>query len=101
MKNLQLSQLIEKGLDLLQAAKRYSALLFCGFLVLIYGFVVYRVQVLNATEPAPADVTAQSQTASVPHIDPTVLKQLQKLQDNSVSVQTLFSESRNNPFQEN
>lgn len=100
MKNFSLSDLQEKALDLLDKAKRYTALLFCLFLALIYGFVLYRVQVLNASEPDPAAVTTQSQTASVPHIDPAVINQLQKLQDNSVTVQTLFNDGRSNPFQE-
>jgi hypothetical protein len=99
MKDFSLSQLVDKVLEQSERAKRYAPLLFCLFLAIVYGFVVYRVQVLNASEPAAADVAAQSQTASVPHIDPAVLRQLQQLQDNSVSVQTLFSEARSNPFQ--
>src|SRR4051812_45969164 len=100
MKNLNLRELLDKALEQVERAKRYAPILFCVFLALVYGFVVYRVQVLNSSEPSASDVATQSRTASVPHIDPTVLSQLQKLQDNSVSVQTLFNESRSNPFQE-
>lgn len=100
MKKIDLDELLEKALEAVDKAKRYAGVLFCLFLAIIYGFVLYRVQVLNASEPSQSDVTTQSQTASVPRIDPAVLKQLQQLQDNSVSVQTLFSESRSNPFQE-
>lgn len=100
MKDFNLQSLVDKALELLEQAKRYAALLFCLFLALVYGFVVYRVQVLNSSEPSPVDVATQARTASVPHIDPVVLKQLQQLQDNSVTVQTLFNEARSNPFQE-
>lgn len=100
MKNFNLSDLQDKALELVEKAKHYTALLFCVFIAILYGFVVYRVQVLNASEPDPTDVTKQSQTASVPHIDPKVLNQLQQLQDNSVTVQTLFNDGRSNPFQE-
>jgi hypothetical protein len=100
MKDLNLSELLDKALEQVERAKRYAPIFFCLFLAIIYGFVVYRVQVLNSSEPSASDVAAQSQTASVPHIDPTVLRQLQQLQDNNVSVQTLFSQSRSNPFQE-
>jgi hypothetical protein len=100
MNKFSLSDLQDKALDLVEKAKHYAAILFCLFIAILYGFVVYRVQVLNASEPSLADVTTKSQTASVPHIDPVVLKQLQQLQDNSVSVQTLFNEGRSNPFQE-
>ena len=100
MKDLNLRELLDKAVELAGHAKRYAALLFCVFLAIVYGFVVYRVQVLNSSEPSAADVANQARTASVPHIDPAVLNQLQQLQDNSVSVQTLFSAARSNPFQE-
>lgn len=100
MKNISPRELLVKALDSVEQAKRYAPVLFCIFFALLYGFVVYRVQVLNASEPATADVVTKSTTASVPNIDPVVLKQLQQLQDNSVTVQTLFNTSRDNPFQE-
>ena len=100
MKNLNPRALFIKAIEGLEQAKRYAPILFCIFFAFIYGFVIYRVQVLNASEPAASDVAAKSSTASVPHIDPVVLNQLQQLQDNSVSVKTLFSNSRSNPFQE-
>jgi hypothetical protein len=86
--------------DLVAQIKRYLPVLFGLFLVLLYGFLVYRVQVLNKVEPAASDVATQSTTAKVPRIDPSVLTQLQNLQDNSVSVQSLFDQARSNPFQE-
>jgi hypothetical protein len=95
MKNLP-----EKLADLLQRSKRYIPLLFCLFLVIIYGFLVYRVQVLNSSEPSSSAVANQSITAQVPHIDQNVLNQLKSLQDNSVNVQSLFNQARSNPFQE-
>jgi hypothetical protein len=100
MKNFDPRELLDKLLDQVDRAKRYAPVLFCLFFLIIYGFIVYRVQVLNSAEPSAADVATKSRTASVPHIDPKVLEQLQKLKDNSVSVQTLFNDSRSNPFQE-
>ena len=100
MKKLDLQELLDKAQELLDIAKRYSPLLFCVFMVAIYGFVIYRIQLLNMSEPSQADITTKSRTASVPHINPVVLQQLQNLQDNSVSAQTLFNNSRSNPFQE-
>ena len=100
MKSPKLREILDKSLERLKQARRYAPVLFCLFFVFIYGFIIYRVQVLNASEPSAADVANKSITASVPHIDPVVLRQLQQLQDNSVSVKTLFSNSRSNPFQE-
>ncbi len=95
-----IKNLSEKLANTLQKIKRYTPVLFCLFVALLYGFLVYRVQILNSVEPADSDVASQSKTAQVPRIDPSVLKQLQSLQDNSVSVQSLFDQARNSPFQE-
>ena len=91
---------LQKIVESLPRIKRYLPVLFCLLLAVIYGFLVYRVQVLNSTEPSATDVQAQSKTAQVPRIDPGVLSQVKNLQDNSVEVQSLFDQARSNPFQE-
>jgi hypothetical protein len=100
MKNITLTDIREKLTDGLAKARQYATVLFCVFIGVIYIFVIYRVQVLNSSEPSDADVASKSKTAQVPHIDPKVLSQLQQLQDNSVSVQSLFNQARDNPFGE-
>jgi len=95
-----LKALPEKLNSLLASSKKYFPLLFCLLLALVYGFLFFQVQQLNNAEPSATDVTNQSQTSQVPHIDQTTLTQLKNLQDNSVSVQSLFNDARSNPFQE-
>ena len=87
-------------LHAVRAVHRYSVVIFLLFLIGIYGFLAWRVVTLDKTEPDPADISAQLKTASVPHIDADVVAKIQALQDNSVSVQSLFDEARQNPFQE-
>lgn len=95
-----LKALPEQLSEFVSRIKRYLPALFCLLLLCIYGFLVYQVQILNTREPSSSDVAAQSTTAQVPHIDTTTLNQLKNLQDNSVSVQSLFDSARSNPFQE-
>lgn len=95
-----LKALPEKISDLLPKIKRYLPLFSMLLVLIIYGLLMYRVQVLNNQEPLSTDVTAASRTAQVPHIDQATLDQLKSLQDNSVSVQSLFNDARSNPFQE-
>ncbi len=90
----------EKLLRAAHTVRRYMVVIFLLFLVSIYGFLAWRVISLNQAEPDTADVSAQLKTASVPHIDTDVVNKIQQLQDNSVSVQSLFDEARQNPFQE-
>jgi hypothetical protein len=77
---------------------RYEALLFFMLLAMIYSFIVYRINVLSSVAPDTSSVSTAS--ATQPHIDPTVVQKIQSLQDNSVSVQSLFDQARNNPFHE-
>ena len=92
--------ILEKLNDFLPRIKRYLPVLFVVLLLAIYGFLAYRVNLLNDAAPSSSDVASKSKTTQVPHIDPKVIAQLQNLQDNSVSVKALFDQARDNPFQE-
>jgi hypothetical protein len=96
---LNLKSLLEKCTAGLQKARRYSYVIFLVFVALLYGFVMFRISSLGNEQPSNAAVNSQVQAAQVPHIDKSVVKQLQSLQDNSVSVQSLFNQARSNPFQ--
>lgn len=95
-----LKEQFAKLVELLPTIKRYTPVMFGALLLIIYGFVLYRISALSSAQPSPSAVAAQNKTAQVPHIDPTLVTQLQSLQDNSTNVQTLFDQARNNPFQE-
>jgi hypothetical protein len=82
------------------AVSRYRVVAFLCFVALIYGFVLLRISTLSSVQPSADAVTVQHNPIKTARIDPDVVKQLQSLQDNSVSVRTLFDEARNNPFQE-
>ena len=92
-----LTNLLNKGLVV---ASRYVVLVFTLVLVGVYGFVAIQVYLARNAQPSEADITAQEQAATKPHIDQTVVSQIQSLQDHSVNVKTLFDQARNNPFQE-
>ena len=94
-----LADLTEKGAALLQRARQYSLILFLVFVALVYGFVLLRINSLTNAQPSSDAVTSQVRAAQIPHIDQSVLQQLQSLQDNSVSVKSLFNQARQNPFQ--
>jgi hypothetical protein len=64
----------------------------------LYGYIVWRINVYSNAAPSASEISAQ--TSAQPHIDPTTVQKIQNLQDNSVSVQSLFDAARQNPFQE-
>ena len=93
-------QLIDALLARLRRVRRYSLVLFLAFVAVLYGFVLLRINSLTNAQPPSDSVSSKVQAAHVPRIDPAVIKQLQSLQNNSVSVQALFDQARQNPFQE-
>lgn len=95
----QLQKLTGRLSELLPVARRYALAGFIVFVVLVYGIVLLRLNSLNNQQPTEDQVTSQVKAARIPHIDQSVVQQLQSLQDHSVNVQTLFDQARNNPFQ--
>ncbi|HEY5442403.1 MAG TPA: hypothetical protein VIJ68_02610 [Candidatus Saccharimonadales bacterium] len=93
------AKLSPKLLGDLEKLRRYNVVFFLVFVAILYAFVLLRINSLNTAQPSSDAVTSQVQAANVPHIDQTVVHQIQSLQDNSVSVQSLFDQARDNPFQ--
>ncbi len=83
-----------------QTLQRYMTLWFVLLLVLVYGFVLYRIQAAQSAQPTDTEISSQLQATPAPHVDPKVVEQMQSLQDHSVNVKTLFDEARSNPFKE-
>lgn len=100
MKNqkLSLDNLRQAAYNAGQKLDRWSVGLFLGLVVILYGFVLFRINTLSNARPSDAQLSSQSAPVT-PHIDPAIINQVQQLQDNSVSVQALFDQARSNPFQ--
>ncbi|HVX24347.1 MAG TPA: hypothetical protein VG992_03335 [Candidatus Saccharimonadales bacterium] len=90
--------LLERSKELIASLGRYRLVLFVVLVAALYGLVLTRLNSLINTEPSDDAVTSQVQAARIPHIEPSVINQLQSLKNNSVSVQALFNQQRNNPF---
>ena len=98
--NLDVHTLTEDGKIFLSRLSRYVVVFFLLLLIAVYGFVLLRIESLHNIQPSDASVTSQVQSSATPQVDPTVVQQMQTLQDNSVSVKSLFDQARNSPFQE-
>lgn len=100
LKDLNLKSLGPQLLDVAKKLGRYAGILFFVLVAGVYGFVVMRINSLSSLQPSSDQINTQSKAASIPKIDPKVVQQLESLKDNSVNVQTLFEQARDNPFQE-
>lgn len=100
MKNqdLNLSSLTKQLSGTLRKVAGYKGFIFFLVAAMLYGFITWRINVYSSVPPDQNEVS--SQTAAQPHIDKETIQKLQSLQDNSVSVQSLFDQARDNPFQE-
>jgi hypothetical protein len=99
MQNNTLQLIVNKLSIISRRLHRYSFILFLIIVAALYGFIMLRISSLSNTEPTPDAISSQVQAARIPHIEQSVVNQLQSLQDNSVSVQALFDQARSNPFQ--
>jgi len=82
-----------------QKLVRYMPLMVFVLIALVYGFVLVRITMLANAQPNDSTVVGQIADLT-PHIDQNAVRQLQSLEDNSVNVQSLFEDARNNPFGE-
>jgi hypothetical protein len=97
-KKFDINNLKTQSKGFISGVLKYKVLIFVLFIALVYGFVWIKINGYNNAQPSTQQVDSQVQAAALPHIDQKVLKQIQSLQDNSVSVQALFNQARNNPF---
>lgn len=78
----------------------YKGLAFFLLLTSLYGYIVWRVNVLSSAPPTGDDVASAQENVEVPKISEATVEKIEGLQDNSVRVQALFNDARENPFQE-
>ena len=97
--NINISDIPAQLGSLVKKVSAYKAFLFFLMVAALYGFIVWRINVFSN---APAATTSEQgvQAAAQAHVDAATVKKIQSLEDNSVSVQALFDEARQDPFQE-
>lgn len=84
---------------IVQTLIKTRVILFIVLVAAIYGYVGWRFAALS--NPSSNSVqTPQSLQPTISGIDQPVIDQINQLQNNSVSVQSLFNQARNNPFEE-
>lgn len=96
---LNIKSLPAQATSQLQRFRRYRFVAFVVFVGILYGMVLVQIGSLSNAEPSADAVQSQIQATRIPPISESVVKQLELLEDNSVSVQALFDEARSNPFQ--
>ena len=78
--------------------RQHLMILFIAVTVIIYGFLSFHVINGVNSQPNSNTLNQQSNSTQAIRIDQKSLNKLRALQDNSVNIQSLFNEARNNPF---
>jgi hypothetical protein len=86
--------------SVLHQINRFKVVVFLVVVTGVYGYILLQISTLSNAQPSAEQISSQASQIKAAHIDKAVVSQLERLKDNSVSVQTLFNNARNNPFQE-
>lgn len=93
-------QLITLANQALKILGEYAVLWFLLLFIGVYGYIAFQINSARSAQPSQDAIASESKSVATPHIDPTVVDQIQHLQDRSVNVRTLFQQARSNPFSE-
>lgn len=78
--------------------KTYAGFIFIIAVLLIYTFLVFRINRLSESQPTDTEISNTSIKRL--KIDENAVEKLEQLEDQNIGVQSLFEEARVNPFQE-
>lgn len=80
---------------------KYAVFVFLVTIFGIYGFLIFQIGRMTQYEPDDAAVKEQLNTVKRLKIDQSTIDKIEQLEDQNVSVQSLFKSARDNPFQDN
>lgn len=88
----------QKLINTLAKIWQHILLIFIGFVIIIYSYLGVKIFSGLHSSPSLDTLNQQADSSKTIHIDKDSINKLQALQDNSVNVQALFNDARNNPF---
>lgn len=100
MKDIDLKQLKTIALNAAAFAQKYAAFICIVGILLIYTFLVLRINVLTSAKPSEEAIAEKANTVKRLKIDEESMTKIQNLQDQNIGVQSLFETARDNPFQD-
>lgn len=98
--NIEVKDFSQKIVPVLKWLRRYAVVILIVAVVAMYGWLVFRINVLSRREPTDDAVTEKLQTLKKPKVDQSTIDKMKQLEETNIDVQTLFKQARENPFQE-
>ncbi len=78
--------------------KQYLWVFLLLFFIILYSYTLLNISSDKTKQPTQAQISKYLQTATQTNINPKVVKKLEDMQNNSISVKALFNQARQNPF---
>lgn len=80
--------------------KNYIKFIFLIFMLMIFTFLVFRINQFNSRVPTEEALEEKLQNIQKPVLDDSVITKIQQLEDQNIEVKSLFEKARQNPFDE-
>jgi hypothetical protein len=94
---------IDKLTDKLESIKnaivKHAVVLGIIVVVGLFGFMVVRIYLLSTAEPTQAQIDDKLNSYKVVRLDPQIVALFRSLEDQNISIESLFDNGRTNPFQ--
>lgn len=98
--NVDIKDIPAKLLATLQGMKKYT-LFICILAVLgIFVFIVWQIRQYSSVQPTSDQVITKVNELNTPKLDQDAVNKILMLEDENITVEALFNQARENPFQE-
>lgn len=78
---------------------RYSVLIFMLFVVGILSFMTLRIAHFSNLDPSEQQIDEKKTSLKIIKLDDAAVSKLKELQDKNISIESLFDNGRENPFE--
>jgi hypothetical protein len=96
---MNLDKITDKLEDLKDYAVKHIIVICIIVTVSLFSFMVIRIYLLSTAEPTQAQIDDKLNSYKVVKLDPQVVALFRSLQDENISIESLFDNGRTNPFQ--
>jgi hypothetical protein len=96
---MNLAKIIDIVNDFKESVVKHILVISITATVVLFGFMVVRIYTLSTAEPTQAQVDDTLNSFKVVRLDPQIVDLFRSLQDQNISIESLFDNGRTNPFQ--
>lgn len=78
---------------------RFKIILFVLFVVGVFGYITLVISYYSNAEPTQDQIENKKLTVKLVKLDEKAIEKIKELQDKNISIESLFNNGRDNPFE--